>query len=50
MVKFRTVASAGRESRESVVNVTSAAFLRADLVPIPSPEPPEKPPYIIGKL
>jgi hypothetical protein len=50
MVRFRTVASAGPESRETVVNVTSAAFLRADLVPIPPQGPPEKPPYIVSKL
>jgi hypothetical protein len=50
LVKFRTVASSGRESRESIVNVNSAAFVKAELVPVTPPQPPQKPSVKVGKL
>lgn len=50
MVKFKSAAAAGRESRESIINVASLAFVRADLLPIPSSAAPEKPSFKVEKL
>jgi hypothetical protein len=51
LVTFRTVFMDGRAPREFTVNTASTAFVRADLVPTPTPPPPEKPRvWIKGKL
>jgi len=51
LVKFRTVPPSGvGEWRETIVNTTSLAFVRAELIPDSPPSPPEKPSYPVGKL
>ena len=50
LVKFRTVPTDGRSPREYIVNFTSVAFVRADLVQAPTPAPPEPPSVLVGKL
>jgi len=51
LVKFRTVPPSGvGEWRETIVNTTSAAFVRAELIPDAPPVPPETPSHIVAKL
>lgn len=51
LVKFRTVPPSGvGERREFIVNTSSLAFVRADLIAISPPAPPEKPSIQVGKL
>lgn len=51
LVKFRTVPPSGvGERREAIVNTTSLAFVRAELIPESPPAPSEKPSVIVGKL
>lgn len=51
LVKFRSPSSGSAgDSRETIVNTASLAFVRAELIPDSPAAPPEKPPYTISKL